>query len=244
MKLTTVGFWGGYPEQGEATSSFLIEKDGFKLLVDAGSGALSQLPKYTDPYSLDAVILSHYHHDHIADVGVLQYHMLVQNGVRQAERVLPIYGHNHDKASFDSLTHQFTTGVAYNPETTLNLGPFEIQFMPTEHPVTCFAMRITDGEDTIVYTADSSYLDGFIEFSEGADLLITDCNFYDGQDGSAKGHMNAKECAHIANHANVDTLVLSHHPHFGDRSQLVPEARRYFNGQVVLAHSGYTWRSS
>src|SRR5690554_2082839 len=97
MKVTVVGFWGAYPEENEATSSYLIEKDGFKLLLDCGSGALSQLPKYVEPYDLDAVILTHYHNDHIADIGVLQYYMLVQNGIRQQEKVLPIYGHTFDQ---------------------------------------------------------------------------------------------------------------------------------------------------
>ena len=43
MKMTVVGFWGGFPEAGEATSGYLFEHDGFLLLVDCGSGVLAQL---------------------------------------------------------------------------------------------------------------------------------------------------------------------------------------------------------
>src|SRR5690625_3694862 len=111
MKMTVVGFWGAYPEQEEATSSYLFEKDGFHILVDCGSGALAQLPKYLDPYDLDAVVLSHYHQDHSADIGVLQYYQLVQNQLRNQEDILPIYGHNQDEAAFANLTHQFTKGI-------------------------------------------------------------------------------------------------------------------------------------
>ena len=46
MKMTVVGFWGGFPEAGEATSGYLFEHDGFRLLVDCGSGVLAQLQKY------------------------------------------------------------------------------------------------------------------------------------------------------------------------------------------------------
>lgn len=241
MKVTVVGFWGAYPEENEATSSYLIEKDGFKLLLDCGSGALSQLPKYVEPYDLDAVILTHYHNDHIADIGVLQYHMLVQNGIRQQEKVLPIYGHTFDQDHFAGLTHNFTKGYAYDPIAPLELGPFTISFFETDHPVTCFAMRISDGESNFVFTADSSYKEGFISFSDDADLLITDCNFYEGQDGSKAGHMNSKECATIAERAGVKQLVLSHHPHFGDRSKLASEAEKYFRGNIQLAQSGLTF---
>ncbi|GAA3329993.1 hypothetical protein GCM10020331_080720 [Ectobacillus funiculus] len=38
-------FGGGYPEGGEATSGYLLEQDGFQLLVDCGSAVLSQLQK-------------------------------------------------------------------------------------------------------------------------------------------------------------------------------------------------------
>ena len=77
MKMTVVGFWGGFPEAGEATSGYLFEHDGFRLLVDCGSGVLAQLQKYITPSDIDAVVLSHYHHDHVADIGVLQYARLI-----------------------------------------------------------------------------------------------------------------------------------------------------------------------
>src|SRR5699024_4065085 len=118
-------------------------------------------------------------------------------------------------------------------------GPFMIEFLKTIHPVPCYAMRISDGEKVVVYTADSSYQDAFIPFSQDADLLITDCNFYEGQDGTIAGHMNSKEGALIAEQANVKTLLLSHLPHFGERKQLLTQARKYFSGDIQLAKSGY-----
>ncbi|BDP76609.1 hypothetical protein EfmAA242_08370 [Enterococcus faecium] len=52
----------------------MLQSDGFNLLIDAGSATLIKLQEHLDPLDLDAVILSHYHHDHIADLGVLQYY--------------------------------------------------------------------------------------------------------------------------------------------------------------------------
>lgn len=241
MKVTVVGFWGAYPEVGEATSSFLLEKDNFSCLIDCGSGALAQLPKYTDVMELDAVILSHYHNDHIADVGVLQYNWLVQNQIRHTSASLPIYGHRDDLVEFAKLTHHYTEGIGYDPDKVLQIGPFSITFLKTKHPVPCYAMRITDGEKVIIYTADSSFQSAFIPFCQDADLLVADCSFYHGQDGSKAGHMNSVECATIAEAAGVRELLLSHHPHFGDRTDLVKEAKKKYHGNVELAKSGYTW---
>ncbi|MDL4842784.1 MBL fold metallo-hydrolase [Aquibacillus rhizosphaerae] len=241
MRITVIGFWGAYPEQGSATSCYLLEKDGYSCLLDCGSGALSRLQSYKDVMDIDAVVLSHYHNDHIADVGVLQYSWLVQNSIQNTNKVLPIYGHSEDEENFKKLTHNSTKGISYDPTRVLEIGPFRITFMKTKHPVPCFAMRVTDGEKSFVYTADSSYIDSFISFSEGADLLISECSFYENQDGTKVGHMNSKECADIARKANIPELILSHHPHFGNTQDLVREAQNYYAGNIQLAREGLTW---
>ncbi|UOR13187.1 MBL fold metallo-hydrolase [Halobacillus amylolyticus] len=240
MKITVIGYWGGYPAAGSATSSYLVEKGNYTLLVDCGSGTLSRLQQFKKVTDLDAVILSHYHHDHIADLGVLQYAWLVQNSVEQTKKTLPIYGHSEDVA-FSKLSHQYTDGIAYHPEETLQLGPFSISFLKTTHPVPCYGMRICDGTDTFVYTADTSYSREWIPFAKGADLLVTDTNFYKGMDGSGPGHMTSEEAATIASQANVDTLWLSHLPHFGQHTRLKQEAEDFFHGTIQLATEGLTW---
>lgn len=242
MKLTVIGCWGGYPPADGATSAYLLEKDNFTLLIDVGSGALSKLQKYTTVSNLDAVIVSHYHHDHVADIGVLQYAKLVQFYVEGISEVLPIYGHTQNENGFDSLTHKYTKGIAYNPAEKLEIGPFSITFLRTNHPVPCFGIRITDGDSVIVYTADTSYKEEWIDFAKGADLFITDCNYYADQDGSNAGHMTSAEGGRIAEKANVRELLLSHLPQYGDNGQLVQEAGEYFKGSIQLAEEGYVWQ--
>lgn len=245
MKWTVIGYWGGYPGAREASSGYLAEHEGFHLLVDCGSGVLAQLQSFVDIENLDAVILSHYHHDHVADIGPLQYARLVKSYTVGKLPEMPIYGHTVDDAGFARLTHQpYTKGVAYNPEQSLNIGPFMISFMKTEHPVSCFAMRLEAGGKTIVYTADSAYLPGFADFAEGAELLVSECNFYAGQDGSEAGHMNSTEAATIAKEAGADRLLLTHLPHFGDHEDLVKQAREVYAGQIDLARIGWTWPAS
>ncbi|MYL18401.1 MBL fold metallo-hydrolase [Halobacillus litoralis] len=241
MKVTIIGYWGAYPAAGSATSGYLFEKDGFTLLVDCGSGVLSRLQQYKKVTDLDGVLLSHYHHDHVADIGPLQYAMLVQNTLQETNRKLYLYGHQEDKQQFERLSHQYTEGIGYDPEETLKLGPFIIDFQKTAHPVPCYGMRISDGDNTVVYTADTSYLKEWGTFAENADLLITDTNFYHGMDGRGPGHMTSTEAASIARDAGVDTLWLSHLPHFGDPTRLRQEAQDVFQGTIQLAEEGLSW---
>lgn len=239
MKLTIVGFWGGYPKANEASSGYLLEHNGFKLLLDCGSGVLSKLQNFLMPEELDGVILSHYHADHIADIGVLQHARLIQGFLGKKVPTLPIYGHQLDEEAFSKLTYkQITEGIAYNPQNTLSVGPFAIQFLRTNHPAPCFAMRIEAEGKTLVYTGDTSFKEELISFSTEADLLLAECNFYPEQDGKAAGHMNSLDVGRLACDANVKEVILTHLPHYGEVTNLIQEASSVYEGSISLAEYG------
>ncbi|PLR97717.1 MBL fold metallo-hydrolase [Bacillus sp. T33-2] len=241
MKLTVVGCWGGYPKMNEASTGYLLEHESFHLLIDCGSGVLSRLQNFLQPEELDAVILSHYHADHIADIGVLQHARLTQGFLGKKTPTLPIYGHPLDEQEFSKLTYkEITEGIAYDPAKMLQAGPFNISFLPAVHPVPCFAMKIEAAGKTLIYTADTSFKPEFIPFAAGADVLLCECNFYGGQDGEGAGHMNSFDAGNLAERAGVGQLVLTHLPHYGELDQLVSEASREYKGQVSLAHEGLT----
>lgn len=226
MQITTLGCLGAYPYQGQGTTSFLIQSDGFNLLLDAGSGSLLQLEKVLDPLTLDAVILSHYHHDHIADLGVLQYYWQLYPKTTE-RKLLPIYGHNEDLIHFESLTlPNVSQGYNYLVEESLEIGPFSITFMKTIHPVICYAMRIVEKstEKVFVFTGDSGYLESFIEFTRDADLFLADTYLFAGNERHF-AHFTSTEAGEIARKANVKQLVLTHLPQFGDLKQLQEEAQ-------------------
>jgi ribonuclease BN (tRNA processing enzyme) len=236
MKLTIIGFWGGYPKQNGASSGYLLEHDGFKLLIDCGSGVLAKMQNIIEPEELDAVLISHYHPDHIADIGVLQHARLIQGFLGKAFPELPIYGHSFDQTEYAKLTYkEITKGIAYSDEEVLTVGPFQVSFIKTEHPVPCYAMRITANGKSIVYTADSSFKEEFIEFSKGADLLLCECNFYQHQNGKSAGHMNSTDAGTFAERAGVKQLILTHLPHYGDLSKLISEASTKYTGIIKLA---------
>ncbi len=236
MKLTIIGFWGGYPKQNGASTGYLLEHEGFHLLIDCGSGVLSKLQNVLQPEELDAVIISHYHPDHIADIGVLQHARLIQGFLGKEFPTLPVYGHSYDQHEFAKLTYKnITKGIAYDPNVPLTAGPFQVSFLKADHPVPCYALRMEAGGKVLVYTADSSFKEEFIEFSKGADVLLCECNFYGHQNGKSAGHMNSIDAGRLAQHANVKQLILTHLPHYGNLSDLLSEASGEFTGKMKLA---------
>lgn len=241
MKLTVIGFWGGYPRVGEATTGYLLEVADKKILIDCGSAVVSQLQKFVDPLTLDALLLTHHHADHSADVGALQHAFIIQKALGKTKDIFPIYADKEGYKYFEDLTHTgVTKGMPIDVVNGLTLGDISVSFMRTVHPVPCLAMRFTYKGKSVVYTGDSSYTNDFVSFSKDADLLVVDCNFYKGMDGSKPGHMTSEEVATIAKEASVKKLLLSHLPHFGEHDQLVREAKGVFNGEVQLASTGLT----
>ncbi len=241
VNLTIIGPWGGYPKANEASAGYLLEHEGYHLLIDCGSGVLSKLQTFIQPEDLDGVILSHYHADHIADIGVLQHARLIQGFLGKKMSNLPIYAHDLHAQEFSMLTYkEVTKGISYQPGEVLQAGPFSITFQKTKHPVECYAMRFEAGGRSLVYTADTAYKEELVSFSQNTDLLLCECNFYGHQNGTNAGHMTSLDSGKLASEANVKKLILTHLPHYGRVEQLQEEAETIFNGPIILAKSGLT----
>ena len=238
LKITVLGCLGAYPYKDQGTSSYLLESEDFHLLLDAGSTTLVQLEKIIDPLTLEAVILSHYHHDHIADLGVLQYYRQLFP-VLEPIPILPIYGHTEDKEHFEALNlTNVSKAIPYFEAEKLKLGPFLITFMKTIHPVPCYAMRFVEEKTgkIFVYTGDSGYLESFIDFAKEADVFLADTYLFEGNE-KHPAHFTAKESGEIAKAAKVKKLVLTHLPQHGSLELLREQAEQASEQElpVVLA---------
>lgn len=148
MKLTVVGCSGSFPSAESACSSYLVEADGFRLLLDMGNGALGELQRHIGLYDLDAVFLSHLHADHCIDM----CGYFVARYYRQEGRCgpLPVYGP-------EGTEQRLTTAYADTPSPTsmsevfdfhtlksgsFDIGPFSIRTERVAHPVEAYAIRL------------------------------------------------------------------------------------------------------
>ena len=64
MQLTVFGCAGTFPGPDSPCSSYLVEHDGFRLVVDLGAGALGQLQRHIGLLDVDAIYISHLPSDH------------------------------------------------------------------------------------------------------------------------------------------------------------------------------------
>ena len=95
VRLTIIGCAGSYPGPDSAASCYLVEADEpggrtWRILLDLGSGALGPLQRYADPFSIDAVFISHLHADHCLDL--CGYHVLRRYHPDGAQPRIPVWG--------------------------------------------------------------------------------------------------------------------------------------------------------
>lgn len=199
------------------------------------------MQNYIELEHLDAVVISHYHWDHIADIGCLQYAARVLMDLKKRQKPLQIYAHAQDEhfSRLNYLTYTQAQGISATGK--LEIGGFIFQFSQNVHPDPCLSMRIKKDNKIVVYIADTEWSDNLIAIARDADLLMCESSLYNEFLGMIPGHLTAGQAGTIAAAAGVKHLVLNHLPHFGDHRRLVEQAREKFNGPIELATTGKAW---
>ena len=203
---------------------------------------MSRLQNYIELEHLDAVVLSHYHWDHIADLGCLQYAARVLTDLGKRHHPLDIYAHAEDENLHRLDYLGYTHGRAIDTQTPLQLGNLQFTFARNEHPDTSFSMRIENQGRVLAYIADTGWTAELATIAHAADMLLCEASLYDEFKGRIPGHLTAGEAGKVAAAAGVQHLVLTHLPHFGDHRQLIRQARKVYPGKIELAKTGKIWR--
>ena len=73
MRITVLGKSPSWQDVDGACSGYLVEEEGFRLLLDCGNGVFSKLRRFVDYVDVDAVVISHLHADHFLDLVPFSY---------------------------------------------------------------------------------------------------------------------------------------------------------------------------
>lgn len=207
MKLTIIGNSGAYPKSGQKCSCYLLQSGETTIALDFGSGAIAGISSHTDIKKLDGIILSHLHYDHMSDMLPMIY-LADINDIKYK-----VFMPNTDLPQKDIITSCKNFEIDYIAENkTINIGCFKIEFCLMTHPIESYAMKISDGKNTLVYSGDTVYNDKITPFCCGADVAILDCGKASPQ--SMSPHMSIAEAEKIAFEANVNVIASHLDPSF------------------------------
>ncbi len=243
MQLTVLGCAGTFPGPQSPCSGYLVEHDGFRLVLDLGSGALGNLQRHIDVRDVDAIYLTHLHADHCIDL--VAYYYARRYHPTGMLRSLPVYApvgasfriqSAFEEPPVDGFleVYDFREGGAQ----TLEIGPFTVTAVVVEHPIECHALRIEAGGRTLVYSGDSAACPQLVELARDADVFLCEASWPSIPTPPPGIHLTGREAGEHAALAGVRKLLLTHLMPFHDPQAMLAEAKETFDGHLEVVHAG------
>jgi ribonuclease BN (tRNA processing enzyme) len=244
MKLTVLGCAGSFPGPESACSAYLVEADGFRLLIDFGTGSMSALQRFSGLYTVDAILLSHLHADHMFDacsyVVARRYApsgplppLPVYAPQGAPERLAAAYG-GPDEGPIDDVYSFY----ALQPG-TFPIGPFQVTVDRVNHPVETFGVRVEHGGRVLAYSADTAACETLVRLAQGADTFLCEASYLDGVDNPPDLHLTGGEAGEQAAKAGVGRLLLTHLvTAWGSEVSTIDAAAAAFAGPVEVVRPG------
>lgn len=252
MNLTVLGSGAAGGNAGSGCSSFLARSGPTNILIDCGSGAVGELKRWIDVRTLDAIVLSHMHLDHVLDLVTLR--AAYRYAPEPFEERIPLWLPPGGRAILDSLAapldldhhsplffDQVFEVEEYNPIDSLLVGEIGIDFAHTQHPMPAWAMRIARAgeERSIGYTADSGPITNLGAFFRGVEILVCEATLLESTlPPMERGHLTAGEAGRLATTCQANRLVLTHFWEELGVDRLLAAAATAYTGPIELAWPG------
>jgi ribonuclease Z len=202
LYVITTGTGAPLPDAKRAGPQTVVVAGDQVLVFDAGPGSTRQLELILDASSVDALFLTHYHSDHIGDIGEL---MLKRWATSGPDEPLPIYGppgvekvvagyqaayeldrtyriaHHGEEAvppsGFGGDVHMFDLGTdLMSSEVVYEQGDVQVIAFNVDHaPVfPAVGYRVNYQDRSVVLTGDTVFTESLIHHSKGADVLVSE----------------------------------------------------------------------
>lgn len=247
-ELLVIGSASGQPTGRRFPSAYALTAAGKLFLLECGAPVSTLLYQYDlDPTDVQAVFLSHWHMDHVANLGLF----LTQNYLLDRPSHLNIYGPRGTRGKIrrllaDSFQNVAELGYELNitnikPPQKIKEALIRVEYFKTRHleQVECKAeygrkaiacgMVITGPGWRIVYSGDLRRPEELSGYVDGCDLLIHEM-----------AHHRPEDVAEFAEMAKIPHVLVSHiGPEFDELPEKIAEAfYGNYHGKLTIAEDG------
>lgn len=203
LHVITTGTGAPLPDPNRVGPQTVVVAGDQMLVFDTGPGSTRQLALTgLSISSVNALFLTHFHSDHISDLGELMLQHWTGTGV---EEPLQIYGppgveevvagfvaayqpdrgyridhHGADvmpPSGFGGVAHTFDIGTdLMSSEVVYEAGGVQVIAFNVDHPpvVPAVGFRVNYKDRSVMITGDTIYSDSLIHHAMGADLMVSD----------------------------------------------------------------------
>lgn len=244
MQLTVIGCSGSTSGPTSPASCYLVQHDGFALVLDLGPGGFGGLWGRLDPRRVGAIALSHLHPDHCLDL--CAYNVAANYSPTAPWPRIPVFGPAN---TAERMAAAYAPGTGEESRWSVafvtwqqvqTIGPFTIRTTPARHTTEAWSLRVEADGRALVYSGDTGPNPGLVDLARGADLLLAEASYPHRDDLPADVHLSARQAAEHASGAGVRTLMLTHVPPWHSPEERYAEARPHFAGELLLARTGLT----
>ena len=265
MQVTLLGTGCPVVHSGRRGAATMVEGGGARVLVDCGSGATQRLVEAgTKGAALDALLLTHFHTDHLVDF----YQLVISSWHQGRDRPWPVHAprpvldhiaaimaawepERAQRVGFEQRNS--ATGLEIEPHEIAGgdrvvIGGMEIEVVEVDHgpvvPAFGFVFR-ADGQ-TVVHSGDTARCDALIAAGQGADLLVHEVMIHRDappgphrsaatMDNVASYHTLSSAVGGVARDMGAKALALTHIvPPDADRAALLAEVARDYDGPLIV----------
>ncbi len=258
MQITVLGKSPSWQDADGACSGYLVQQDGYSLLLDCGNGVFSKLRSHLDYVDLDAVLISHLHADHFLDL--VPYSYALTYAPRQQPVAVAGWPGTSRPARPDLYAPEGATDMfrhivrcwgnedlvegafglrEYCAGDEFDAGPFHVRFCEVPHYTQTFAVELAaGGGKRFTYSADCSPNDDLVRFAQDTDLILIEATLPRPERTGQRGHLTPSEAGEHARRAAAKRVVITHFSDELDPEWARAEAAEAFAGPVELAVEG------
>jgi len=204
MQITILGSGTARPTHRRASAGHLVEWKEGAILLDASAGTyMRALKAGLDPARLRAVVLSHLHGDHAADLpGILWARR--QDDWKEP---LAIVG---PQGTLDLVARARTLFSDDTPARVLGFPwrtpGVSIEAFPARHSEGAVCLRISADGKTLAYSGDTGDCEGLRAACMDADLALLECTVREPREG----HLSPADCDRVVAAARPKRVLLTH----------------------------------
>jgi ribonuclease BN (tRNA processing enzyme) len=239
-RIVVLGTCGAYPEPERACSGFLVEWDGFRVVLDLGYATLPRLLHHTPDGAIDAVVVTHEHPDHCIDLhGLSRMRLYGSPGAAP----LPLFCPPSVLDRIGAVEPEVDMHTVFDVQPLpgrYRLGPFDLTGLPLPHFVPSVGVRLEADGIALAYTGDTGPDPRLTELGRNADLYIVEATDRPGEtDRPTRNLLTAAEAGHWAAAAGARRVLLTHFWPGNDRAAAAAAARAAAGiGEVIVADEG------